>query len=176
MDTRLSTLGARIREIPDFPKPGILFRDITPLLCDGPSFRTVTDLFAERYRDAAPDLVLGVESRGFIFAAALADRLGAGLVVVRKPGKLPYRTDRVSYALEYGEDALEMHQDAVGRGQRVVVVDDLLATGGTAEAAARLVENRGGVVAETAFVIELGALGGRSRLSPRSVFSLLAYS
>src|SRR5687767_10949724 len=112
-DPRVSRLASLIRDVPDFPKPGILFKDITPLIGDGAGFRTVIDLLAERYQRSRPDIVLGVESRGFIFASAVADRLGAGLVVVRKPGKLPYKTDRVTYALEYGEDTLEMHTDAV---------------------------------------------------------------
>jgi adenine phosphoribosyltransferase len=175
MDDRLQRLEQRIRNVPDFPKPGILFKDITPLIADAASFRTVIDLFTERYRASTPELVVGIESRGFIFASALADRLGAGLIVVRKPGKLPYHTDRVTYQLEYGQDSLEMHKDAVRSGQRVLIVDDLLATGGTAGAAARLVEGQGGVVQEHAFVIELGFLKGRDKLSPQPVHSLLKY-
>jgi adenine phosphoribosyltransferase len=174
MDERTRTLIARIRDIPDFPKPGILFKDVTPLIGDGPSFRLCIDLLVEKVAAGAPELVVGIESRGFIFGAALADRLGVGFVPVRKPGKLPYRTTRESYALEYGTDALEMHEDAV-EGRRCLVVDDLLATGGTASATARLVERVGGVVQGFAFVIELSFLPGRERLKGREIHSLIQY-
>ncbi|MCU1279454.1 MAG: Adenine phosphoribosyltransferase, partial [bacterium] len=138
-DDRISRITSHIRDVPDFPKPGILFKDVTPLLGDGPAFRIVTDLLAERVGQKKPELVVGIESRGFIFGAALAERLGVGFVPVRKPGKLPYKTTRETYALEYGTDALEMHEDAVEK-RRCLIVDDLLATGGTAAATARLVE------------------------------------
>src|SRR6478672_11480014 len=150
-DPRVASLAARIRDVPDFPKPGILFKDVTPLLGHGPSFRLATDLLAERIDGARPDLIVGIESRGFIFGAALAERLGVGFAPVRKPGKLPFRRTREEYALEYGTDALEMHEDAVEH-RRCVVVDDLLATGGTAGATARLVERLGGTVDSFLFV------------------------
>lgn len=164
-----------IRDIPDFPKPGILFRDITPLLQSPKAFRTAIRKLAERYEDRKVDKVLCVESRGFLFGAPLALKLGVGLVIVRKPGKLPWKTRSVKYALEYGTDVIEMHQDAVLPGERVVIVDDLLATGGTASAGAQLVTEHGAKVVECAFVIELEALGGRKRLAPAKVFSVLKY-
>jgi adenine phosphoribosyltransferase len=173
-DTRIASLSARIRDVPDFPKPGILFKDVTPLLGHGPSLKLCVDLLAERAGQHAPELVVGVESRGFIFGATLAERLGAGFVPVRKPGKLPYRTVRESYALEYGSDALELHEDAVD-GRRCLVVDDLLATGGTAAATARLVERLGGLVLGFQFVIELDFLSGRPRLGDRPVDALIHY-
>jgi len=167
-------LKTRIRDVPDFPKPGILFKDITPLLGDGPAFRLVTDLLAERVGAHKPELIVGIESRGFIFGAALAERLGVGFVPVRKPGKLPYKTTRETYSLEYGTDALEMHEDAVEK-RRCLIVDDLLATGGTAAATARLVEKQGGVVEGFAFVIELDFLKGRERLGTRTIHALVHY-
>ena len=173
-DERLDRIVSRIRDVPDFPKPGILFKDVTPLIGDGPAFRLVTDLLAERIDDKAPELVVGIESRGFIFGAALAERLGVGFVPVRKPGKLPYRTTRETYSLEYGTDALEMHEDAVEK-RRCLIVDDLLATGGTAAATARLVERQGGKVEGFAFVIELDFLKGRDRLGARTIHSLIHY-
>jgi adenine phosphoribosyltransferase len=173
-DDRIARISARIRDVPDFPKPGILFKDVTPLLGDGAALRTTIDLLAERVRDNLPQLIVGIESRGFIFGAALADRLGVGFVPVRKPGKLPYRTTRETYALEYGTDALEMHEDAVEH-KRCLVVDDLLATGGTAAATARLVERQGGTVEGFAFVIELDFLKGRPRLGERPVYALIHY-
>ena len=173
-DDRLQRITSRIRDVPDFPKPGILFKDVTPLLGDGPAFRLVTDLLAERIDGKKPELIVGIESRGFIFGAALAERLGVGFVPVRKPGKLPYKTTRETYSLEYGTDALEMHEDAVEK-RRCLVVDDLLATGGTAAATARLVERQGGVVDGFAFVIELEFLKGRQRLGERPVHALLRY-
>jgi adenine phosphoribosyltransferase len=171
---RIDSLKSKIRDVPDFPKPGILFKDVTPLLGHGPSFRLCTDLLAERAATHKPELLVGIESRGFIFGAALAERLGVGFAPVRKPGKLPFRRTREEYALEYGTDALEMHEDAV-EGKRVLVVDDLLATGGTAGATARLVERLGGQVAGFLFVIELGFLSGRERLAPRQVDALIRY-
>lgn len=173
-DDRLARITSRIRDVPDFPKPGILFKDVTPLLGDGPAFRLVTDLLAERVAGKTPELIVGIESRGFIFGAALAERLGVGFVPVRKPGKLPYKTTRETYSLEYGTDALEMHEDAVEK-RRCLVVDDLLATGGTAAATARLVERQGGVVDGFAFVIELDFLKGRQRLGERTVHALIRY-
>ena len=173
-DDRLARITSRIRDVPDFPKPGILFKDVTPLLGDGPAFRLVTDLLAERVGTKKPELIVGIESRGVIFGAALAERLGVGFVPVRKPGKLPYRTTRETYALEYGTDALEMHEDAVEK-RRCLVVDDLLATGGTAAATARLIERQGGTVAGFAFVIELDFLKGRQRLGARPVHALIHY-
>jgi adenine phosphoribosyltransferase len=170
-----AALKAKIREIPDFPKAGILFRDITPLLAEGAAFRRVIDLLGERYADQRIDVVVGVEARGFIMGSALAYRLGAGNVLVRKRGKLPFKTFQSTYALEYGTDTLEIHQDAIRAGQRVLVADDLLATGGTISAAADLVRQLGGKIVELAFLIELTDLGGRARLRDYSVFSLLQY-
>ena len=168
-------LRALVRDVPDFPIPGILFRDVTPLLRDPRGLADVVDRLAGEYAGAGIDLVAGIESRGFIFGAPLALRLGVGFVPVRKPGKLPY--DRVSreYALEYGTNVLELHSDAVRPGQRVLLVDDLLATGGTARASVGLLEELGGVVAGVAFVIELEALGGRRVLEGYDVLSLIRY-
>lgn len=167
-------IGALIRDVPDFPKPGILFKDITPLLANGDGLRCVVDLLAERYRGKV-DVVVGVESRGFILGAPVAYALGVGLCIVRKPGKLPHDTHTVSYELEYGRDTLEIHQDALPPGARAVVLDDLLATGGTAKAAVSLVEACGGRVVECGFLIELAFLGGRAALAPVPVHSLLRY-
>src|SRR5262245_29551712 len=164
-----------IREVPDFPKPGILFYDITTMLKDPDGFHDVIDGLASHYRDTAVDVVLGIEARGFIFAPALAYALRAGFVPIRKPKKLPAECVSVTYDLEYGTDTLEMHRDAIGNGQRVLIVDDLLATGGTAAAAARMVREAGGSVVGVAVVIELTFLKGRSRLSGYDVFSLLQY-
>ena len=175
LDTGLEAVKAKIRDVPDFPKPGILFKDVTPVLQDPATFRTVIDRLADRYESQRPDAIVGIESRGFLFGAALAYRLGIGLALVRKPKKLPYKTVRVEYTLEYGTDALEAHVDAVSKGQRVVIVDDLLATGGTASATIELVKKLGGTVQECAFVIELGFLNGKKKLSPTNTFSLLQY-
>ena len=164
-----------IRDIRDFPKPGIVFKDITPLLANGPLFAKTIDLIAERYNGQKIDTVLGIESRGFIIGAALAYRLGAGFSVVRKPGKLPYETHSASYALEYGVDTLEIHIDAISRDARVIIADDLIATGGTAAATAELVTKLGGTVVECAFVIELSFLKGREKLKPYGVYSVLQY-
>ena len=164
-----------IREVPDFPKPGILFYDITTLLRDKTGFAQLIDLFSEHYIGKQIDLILGMEARGFIFGPALAYRLNAGFVPVRKPGKLPAATVKVEYELEYGSNALEVHKDAVQKGQRVLIVDDLLATGGTAEATARLAASLGGEIAGLAFVVELDFLNGREKLKPYNVFSLLHY-
>jgi adenine phosphoribosyltransferase len=167
-------LKLHIRDIPNFPKPGIIFRDITPLLADGEALHEVIDRLSQPYRGRI-DMVLGIESRGFLFGAAAAYALGAGLAVVRKPGKLPAQTYAAQYALEYGRDALEIHRDAFGHPTRVLIVDDLLATGGTACAAVELVERLGGEVVACAFVIELAALGGRDRLQRHEIFSLVRY-
>jgi adenine phosphoribosyltransferase len=164
-----------IREIPDFPKPGILFYDITTLLKDGPGFRAVIDALKEHYQGSGVGTVIGIEARGFIFAPALAYALGAGFVPVRKPKKLPSDRVSVSYQLEYGIDSLEIHKDAIANGHSVLIVDDLLATGGTAEAVTRLVEQVGGKVAGAGFVIELSFLNGRRKLEGYDVFSLLKY-
>jgi adenine phosphoribosyltransferase len=171
----IEELKRRIREIPDFPKPGILFRDITPLLADGRAFRRAIDAIGERYVGQGIDLVVGIEARGFVMGAALAYKLGAGTVLIRKPGKLPFKTHSSSYALEYGTDALEIHQDAMVAGQRVLIADDLLATGGTISAAVDLVQQLGGEIVELAFLIELTGLKGRERLAGRRLFSLLQY-
>jgi len=164
-----------IREVPDFPKKGILFYDITTLLRDKTGFAQLIDLFSEHYIGKNIDLILGMEARGFIFGPALAYRLNAGFVPVRKPGKLPAATRRVEYELEYGSNALEIHQDAIEKGQRVLIVDDLLATGGTAVATAKLASSLGAEIAGLAFVVELDFLKGRQKLGAYNVFSLLHY-
>ncbi len=166
---------AVIRDVPDFPKPGIIYKDITPLLADGALFERVTDWMVERFRGDRPTHVCAIESRGFIFASPVAHRLGAGLVPFRKPGKLPWKTKRVAYELEYGEDALEVHEDAFGAGARVIVIDDLLATGGTAKAACDLVGLLGGTVTGVAVALELAFLAGRERLAGHRVESLVTY-
>jgi len=168
-------LKATIREIPDWPKKGILFYDITTLLKNGPAFKEVINLLIAPYEDKKVDLVLGVEARGFIFAPSVAFALGAGFVPVRKPGKLPAATHKVTYDLEYGSDCLEIHQDAIEPNQRVLIVDDLIATGGTAKAVADMVEKMGGTVVGLAFVVELEFLHGRQKLGNREVTSLLKY-
>jgi adenine phosphoribosyltransferase len=168
-------LKTLIREVPDFPKPGILFYDITTLLKDSQGFAGVIDGLKGHYKDTHVDLVLGIEARGFIFAPALAYALRAGFVPVRKPKKLPSAIVKVTYDLEYGTDCLEMHSDAVAPGTRVLIVDDLLATGGTAAAAARMVREAGGVVVGLGFVVELTFLNGRNKLPGYDVFSLLPY-
>jgi adenine phosphoribosyltransferase len=171
----MDDLKRMIREVPDFPKKGILFYDITTLLKDKSGFKKVIDALTDQIRPLKPDSILGIEARGFIFAPALAYNLGAGFVPVRKPKKLPAETERISYELEYGMDTLEMHKDAIKPGMRVVIADDLLATGGTALASVRLVEKLGGKVAAVSFVIELEALKGRDRLNGYDVVSLLKY-
>ena len=175
MSDDIARIRQAIRDIRDFPKPGIVFKDITPLLANGPLFAKTIDLIAKRYNGQKVDTVLGIESRGFIIGAALAYRLGAGFSVVRKPGKLPYETHSASYALEYGVDTLEIHIDAISRDARVIIVDDLIATGGTAAATAELVTKLGGTVVECAFVIELSFLKGREKLKPYGVYSVLQY-
>jgi len=164
-----------VREIPDFPKPGILFYDITTLLKDARGLRAVIDQITGHFSDQKVDHVIGVEARGFIFAPALAYHLGAGFVPVRKPKKLPSEVESYSYDLEYGKDTLEIHKDAVGKGHNVVIADDLLATGGTAGAVVKLVEKLGGNVVGLSFVIELEFLNGREKLAGYDVFSLLKY-
>ena len=168
-------LRAKIREIPDFPKPGILFYDITTLLKDAAAFREAIDLMVEPYKDERVDIVVGMESRGFIFSAPMALQLKAGLVSVRKLGKLPAETVSVEYALEYGSNTLEVHKDAIAPGQRVLIVDDLLATGGTVRGTIELVERLGGEVVGLAFLVELDFLKGRERLSDRRVTSVIRY-
>lgn len=173
--TDCEPLKALVRTVPDFPKPGILFYDITTLLKDPKGFATLIDALAQYYIDKKIDLVLGIEARGFIFGPALAYRLNAGFVPVRKPRKLPAPTARVTYDLEYGSDTLEIHVDAIEPGQRVVLVDDLLATGGTMEATIKLVQQLGGEIAGLGFAIELDFLKGRERFKDYDVFSLLHY-
>ena len=168
-------LKAHIRHVPDFPKPGITFYDITTLLRQPAGLRATIDRLVEPYGGAGIDVVIGIESRGFILGAAVAERLGAGFIPIRKPGKLPAKAIRESYALEYGEDALELHEDGVDHGQRVLIVDDVLATGGTAAAAARLVRRLDGELHGLAFLIELTFLGGRKQLGESPVHAVLQY-
>ena len=171
----METLKTKIRHVADFPKPGILFYDITTLLRDADGFRVVIDALTDPFKDKSIDVVVGIESRGFILGGAVADRLGAGFVPVHKPGKLPATSVRESYALEYGTDSLEMHADAVTQGQRVLIVDDVIATGGTAKATASLVRQLGGSVHALAFLIELEALKGRHLLQGENVYAVLRY-
>jgi adenine phosphoribosyltransferase len=168
-------LRTKIRHVPDFPKPGILFYDITTLLGDAQGFSDMIGALAAPYADEKIDHVVGIESRGFILGAAVANQLRTGFVPIRKPGKLPSKTHREDYALEYGSDGLEIHQDAVSDGQRVLIIDDVLATGGTAKAAAALVRRIGGSVVGLAFLIELTALKGRDRLADEKIYSVLHY-
>jgi len=168
-------LRSYIRDVPDFPKKGILFRDITPLLASPGAFAESISQFKKVAYDLHPDLVAGIESRGFLFGTPLAQELAAGFIPIRKPGKLPWQTIRAEYSLEYGTDAVEMHKDAAGPGQRVIVVDDLLATGGTVEAACRLVEEAGAEVAACLFLVELTDLGGRERVASFPVESLVQF-
>ncbi len=173
----LSDLDLRdyIRAIPDFPKPGILFRDITPMLSHPDAFHKAIDLLCSRYAGMCIDTIVAAEARGFIFAAPMAIRLGLPFVPIRKPGKLPFESLRHEYALEYGTDTLEMHIDAISAGHRVLVVDDLLATGGTVNACCSMVQKAGGEIVECAFIIELDGLGGRAKLAPHNCFSVLSY-
>lgn len=175
MNEDAATIRGAIRDIPNFPKPGIVFKDITPLLANGPLFAKTIDLLGDRYKGQKIDTVLGIESRGFIIGAALAYKLGAGFSVVRKPGKLPFETHSESYELEYGMDKLEIHIDAIPPKARVIIADDLIATGGTAAATAALVTKLGATVVECAFVIELSFLDGRRKLQPHAVYSILQY-
>ncbi len=168
-------LRSFIRDVPNFPKPGIVFKDITPLVGDAGALKEAVSRIAEHFRTSAVEAVAAVEARGFIFGAAVAVALGAGFVPLRKPGKLPWKTCRETYALEYGTDAIEVHEDAVKPGTRVLLVDDLLATGGTMAAAARLIEQQGATVVGCAFVIELAFLKGREKLARYDVLSLISY-
>lgn len=174
MPTDLKALSL-IRDIPDFPKPGILFKDITPVMSDPEALREIVDTLSDMVKELKADLVVGIESRGFLFGVPVAYALGLGFSPVRKVGKLPYETITQEYALEYGTNVVEMHTDAIAPGQRVVIVDDLLATGGTAAAAAQLVERLGGVVAGYCFLVELTFLNGREKLNGREVVSLISY-
>lgn len=172
---RIDAIKSLIRDVPDFPKPGIVFKDITPVLADPKAFNLCLDLMSERYDGRAFDTIVGIESRGFIFGAALAARVRKAFVPVRKPGKLPSATERMSYDLEYGSDAVEIHRDAIKRGDKVLIVDDLIATGGTAWATSELVRKLGGEVIGATFVIELTFLPGRKRLLPIESYSLIQY-
>jgi adenine phosphoribosyltransferase len=169
-------LNAFIRDVPDFPKPGILFKDITPLLADSQAMQAVTDRFVEAFKDQNIKTIVGIESRGFLFGVPLALALGVGFVPIRKPGKLPAETIKETYELEYGTDTIEIHRDAVQEGDRVLIVDDLLATGGTAAAAGNIIKRLGGDLVGFAFLIELGFLKGRDKLAPHSILSLLTYN
>ncbi len=171
----MDSLKQMIRDIPDFPKKGIVFKDITTLLSDKRGFARAIDSLANRYIDQRIDLVVGIESRGFVIGSALAYRLGAGVILVRKPGKLPYKTHKTIYELEYGTDQLEIHQDAIAPGQQVLIADDLIATGGTIKAAIDLVEKLKGNIVECAFLVELAFLKGREKLDGYPVFSLLQF-
>ncbi|MEQ9618540.1 MAG: adenine phosphoribosyltransferase [Deltaproteobacteria bacterium] len=164
-----------IRDIPDFPKEGIIFHDITPLLQNAKAFESAIERMAQMLDGIEIDYLVGIESRGFIFASALAMKLGMGLIIVRKPGKLPYVTINASYNLEYGSDSLEVHRDAIHEGSKVILIDDLLATGGTAQAAGDLVEKLGGEIIGYSFLIELTELGGKEKLAPHTVWSLMKY-
>src|SRR5882762_3654162 len=174
-DVRMNDLKKLIREVRDYPKPGILFYDLTTLLKDKLGFHMLIDRLCDHYKDHTIDVVAGIEARGFIFAPALAYRLNAGFVPVRKPKKLPAKTASISYALEYGTDTLEIHEDAIKPGQRVIICDDLLATGGTAAATAKLIQQLGGTVEGGAFAVELTFLNGRKKLNGLDVFSLIQY-
>ena len=175
MSSRTLDLRDRIRDVPDFPKPGIVFKDVMPLVADPVYFRETIDRLEGLARPLRPDIILGAEARGFIFGGALADRLGCGFVAARKPGKLPWQTVEVVYALEYGTDSLQVHADAIGQGARVIIHDDVLATGGTVEGIKKLVEQLGGIVVGTCFIIELTFLDGRKRLEDTDVHALITY-
>ena len=168
-------LESFIRDVPDFPKKGILFKDITPLLANGKALASAIEAMKQAVHGLKPDAVAGIESRGFLFGTPLAMALGVGFVPIRKPGKLPWKTNRIQYSLEYGTDAVEVHQDALQKGQKVLLVDDLLATGGTAGASIRLLEGLGAKVVGAVFAIELGFLDGRKKLQPVPVHALLKY-
>ena len=175
MDPRITLLREHIRDVPDFPKPGVLFKDITPLLATPSAFAAAVELFVEHLRPESPTAIAAIESRGFIFGAPVALALGLPLHIIRKRGKLPWKTDSVEYALEYGTDVLEMHQETIGAADRVVIMDDLLATGGTAAATVKLCQKQGAEVIGCAFVIELGFLAGRPKLDPVPSYSLITY-
>ncbi|MDP9291152.1 MAG: adenine phosphoribosyltransferase [Verrucomicrobiota bacterium] len=168
-------LKAAIRDVPDFPKPGIIFKDITPLLGDAALFRLAIDIFVDACRGKKIDKVVGIDARGFLFASAVAYQLGVGFVPVRKKGKLPHKTESAAYTLEYGEAVIEMHADGIGRGEKIVLIDDLLATGGTAAAAVKLISQAGGELVEAQFLIELEFLHGRKLLDPAPVRSFISY-
>ena len=172
---KIENIKAAIRDIPDFPKPGIIFKDITPILADKDLFRAAVDIFVERHQAKPPAKVAAVDARGFIFGAAVAYRLGAGFVPIRKKGKLPYETHEATYDLEYGTATIAVHIDAFKKGERVLLVDDLLATGGTAAAAAALIEKAGGKLVEMDFLIELAFLNGRQKLAKYPVFSPIQF-
>ena len=171
----MKDLAAMVRNVPDFPKPGILFKDITPLLQDAEAFRQAIDRMADAWAGKKIDVVLGIEARGFLFASALAYKLNAGLVIVRKPGKLPYKTKSVTYALEYGTDSLQIHDDAIRAGQRVLIVDDVLATGGTVKAVTELVRQFNADIAGIAFLSELAFLRGREKLAAFELSTLITF-
>lgn len=173
--SKSAALHAAIRDVVDFPKPGILFKDITPILADGKLFRQSIDLLCETAGGAKIDKVVGIDARGFIFAAAVADRLGAGFIPVRKKGKLPWKTAQAAYSLEYGESIVELHQDAVTPGESILLVDDLLATGGTAAAAVSLLDGLGANLIGISFLIELAFLNGREKLAPHPINAILTY-
>jgi adenine phosphoribosyltransferase len=175
VDVRVETLKTAIRDVPDFPKPGIVFKDITTLLQDGALFESAVDLLVDLVGDRPVDKVVAIESRGFVLGGALAPRLDAGLVLVRKPGKLPWKTVSASYELEYGTDSVEMHADALRPGERALIVDDVIATGGTARAVADLTEQLGATVSAFLFLVELSFLGGREKLGEREILSLIRY-
>ena len=171
----LEELRAAIRDVPDFPKAGIVFKDITPVLCDGPLFRQAIDLFLERCRRQKIDKIVCIDARGFLFGSAVAYEMGLGLVPIRKKGKLPYKCESAAYTLEYGEAEMEMHVDSVQPGERIVLIDDLLATGGTSASAVALINKVGGELVEAQFLIELEFLHGRAKLDPTPVVSFLKY-
>ncbi|MFQ5846439.1 MAG: adenine phosphoribosyltransferase [Candidatus Methylomirabilales bacterium] len=175
VEETINSLRGKIRDIPDFPKPGVVFKDITPLLADAQAFRTALDLLGDRYRDQGVQVVVSVEARGFIIGSALAYKLGAGHAVIRKAGKLPFKTHRAVYHLEYGTDTLEIHADALQPGARVLIADDVLATGGTVAAAIDLVNTLGGQILGLAFLVELTFLKGREKLDHYPLFSLIKY-
>ncbi|MFC1497495.1 adenine phosphoribosyltransferase [Verrucomicrobiota bacterium] len=172
---KIEILKAAIRDVPDFPKPGIIFKDITPILSDAKMFRAVIDLFVERHLGMGIKKIAAIDARGFLFGGAIADRLGIGLVPIRKKGKLPYKTFEESYELEYGSATVAVHQDAFEKDEKVLLIDDLLATGGTAAASAKLIEQAGGKVAEIDFLVELAFLKGREKLSGYEIFSAMEF-
>ena len=171
----IEKLRAGVRDVPDFPKPGIVFKDITPILSDGALFKASIDVFLERCRGKKIDKIVGIDARGFLFGSAVAYELGVGFVPIRKRGKLPYKTETAKYSLEYGKAEMEMHVDAISPGEQIVLVDDLLATGGTSAAAAMLIVKTGGKLLEAQFLIELEFLHGRQKLAPTPVVSFLKY-
>lgn len=171
----LQKLHAAVRDVPDFPKAGIVFKDITPLLSNGELFRASIDLFLERCRGKKIDKIVGIDARGFLFGSAVAYELGVGFVPIRKRGRLPYKTERAAYTLEYGEAEMEMHVDGISTGEQIILIDDLLATGGTSASAATLIKKMGGELLEAQFLIELEFLHGRKKLEPTSVVSFLKY-